>query len=499
MFLALCVLLSLVSVSVASAAPNRADRGAWAPNVAYVVGDTVTYNGQTYQCRQSHTSLTGWEPSNVLALWLPVGGGSTNTPTRINTPTRTNTPPGSTNTPTRTPTRTNTPPTSATFTFTPSRTASRTPTPTSGSGSCSGLPQYVAGTSYTAGQVVQNAGNKYTCNIAGWCSSSAAWAYAPGTGTYWTDAWSLAGSCSDPNATATRTPTAGPTTPVGSKIFAPYIDVSPGSGSAIMQLANNGSGNKHYTLAFILGYGCSASWFGAYQLNTTEAAAIGTRVNELRAAGGDVIIAFGGAAAPELANVCGDTSSLAAQYQAVVDMYHPYAIDLDIEDFSPTAIDLRNKALKQVTGTRIHYTLGVLPTGFTQAQMDVLLNAKANGTRVDLVNIMAMDYYQGTTDMGGAAIQAAQAVRTWLNNNGFASTQLGITPMIGRNDSPETFTLEDAQQVVTWANSNNVTLLAFWSVGRDNGGCPNGSVSPSCSGIAQSAFQFSSIFHGFAP
>ncbi len=44
---------------------------AWAPNVAYKVGDLVTYNGITYSCRQAHTSLVGWEPPNVLALWLP--------------------------------------------------------------------------------------------------------------------------------------------------------------------------------------------------------------------------------------------------------------------------------------------------------------------------------------------------------------------------------------------------------------------------------------------
>jgi chitinase len=289
-----------------------------------------------------------------------------------------------------------------------------------------------------------------------------------------------------------------PTTPVGTRISAPYIDVSPGAASSIMNLAGNGSGNRHYHLAFILGYGCNASWFGAFQLNTAEAAAIGTRITELKNAGGNVLIAFGGAAAPELANVCLDVNSLAAQYNAVVNMYRPYAIDMDIEDFLPDAIDRRNKALKLVTGTRIHYTLGVLPTGFTAAQISVLDNARANGTRVDLVNIMAMDYYQSTTDMGAAAIQAAQNVRTWLNNNGFASTQLGITPMIGTNDSRnEVFTLEDASQVATWARSNGISLLGFWSLGRDNGGCPNGTVSPSCSGISQSTWAFSNAFRAF--
>ncbi|WP_042160247.1 lytic polysaccharide monooxygenase [Paenibacillus gorillae] len=43
---------------------------AWAPNTAYSVGTLVSYGGSVYECRQSHTSLVGWEPSNVPALWL---------------------------------------------------------------------------------------------------------------------------------------------------------------------------------------------------------------------------------------------------------------------------------------------------------------------------------------------------------------------------------------------------------------------------------------------
>ncbi len=46
--------------------------GTWAPNTAYAAGQVVTYNGRRYQCRQAHTSLPGWEPPNVLALWLPL-------------------------------------------------------------------------------------------------------------------------------------------------------------------------------------------------------------------------------------------------------------------------------------------------------------------------------------------------------------------------------------------------------------------------------------------
>jgi hypothetical protein len=75
---------------------------------------------------------------------------------------------------------------------------------------------------------------------------------------------------------------------------------------------------------------------------------------------------------------------------------------------------------------------------------------------------------------------------------------IGVTPMIGMNDSAgETFSLADASTLVSWARSSGyVTRLAFWSVGRDNGGCP-GTVSGSCSGISQSNYQFSSVFEGF--
>nr|WP_281291781.1 family 20 glycosylhydrolase [Saccharothrix saharensis] len=43
--------------------------GTWTPNHAYTVGNQVTYNGVTYQCRQSHTSQPGWEPPTTPALW----------------------------------------------------------------------------------------------------------------------------------------------------------------------------------------------------------------------------------------------------------------------------------------------------------------------------------------------------------------------------------------------------------------------------------------------
>ncbi|WP_328807892.1 M28 family peptidase [Nonomuraea antri] len=41
----------------------------WAPWTAYASGAVVTYQGVSYRCLQAHTSLPGWEPPNVPALW----------------------------------------------------------------------------------------------------------------------------------------------------------------------------------------------------------------------------------------------------------------------------------------------------------------------------------------------------------------------------------------------------------------------------------------------
>lgn len=48
--------------------------------VAYSIGQKVSYNGQIYQCIQTHTSESTWEPPVVPALWKDLGPcGSTPT------------------------------------------------------------------------------------------------------------------------------------------------------------------------------------------------------------------------------------------------------------------------------------------------------------------------------------------------------------------------------------------------------------------------------------
>ncbi|WP_375143056.1 carbohydrate-binding protein [Paenibacillus sp. D2_2] len=55
-----------VTVTTNAATPTV---DAWVANKAYAKDDLVIYNGKVYKCLQPHTSLAGWEPANVPALW----------------------------------------------------------------------------------------------------------------------------------------------------------------------------------------------------------------------------------------------------------------------------------------------------------------------------------------------------------------------------------------------------------------------------------------------
>ena len=62
-------------------------------------------------------------------------------------------------------------------------------------GGCGDITTFKSGTDYLAGDLVESNNHKYRCDITGWCSSSSDWAYKPGEGLYWTDAWTGLGIC----------------------------------------------------------------------------------------------------------------------------------------------------------------------------------------------------------------------------------------------------------------------------------------------------------------
>ncbi len=506
--LLLCLLGGLGLAAVAGAAPARADRGAWAPNVSYAVGDTVTYNGVVYKCLQAHTSLPGWEPPNVPALWQPIGtptpgGGATatRTPTRTNTPsgatatrtpTRTNTPAGPTATATRTPTRTNTPagPT-ATPTRTPTRTntpvpPTSTPTSSGGGGSVCAMP-WSASKVYWQGDIASHNGRNWRAK---WWTQGEE---PPGT----TGVWEDLGSC----ATPTPGPTPRPGNGLPTTLFAPYADISFTS----IQAGYQATGQKYYAIAFVLSYAgsCTPAWDASHLMSENYYA---TEINAIRAAGGDVIVVFGGASGYDLASTCTTVSALQNAIQSVINQYKVTWIDLNIEGgmvFDTASVDRRNKAIKALQtanpNLKVSYTLPVLASGLPQEEINVLTNAVANGVRIDYVNIMTMNYGPSGIDMGQGSIDAAINTHNQLLSLGI-NAKIGITPMIGQNNTAgEIFYLSDADEVVAFAKANSyVGWLSFWSLGRDNGGCPGQTTaSPFCSGISQNTYDFTNKFKTF--
>jgi|SRR5260370_1114831 len=164
------------------------------------------------------------------------------------------------------------------------------------------------------------------------------------------------------------------------------------------------------------------------------------------------------------------------------------------------------QALKRLkaanSGVVVSFTLPVLPAGLINTGLAVLNEAAKDGFNPDVINVMAMDYGSANDNNGQMGLDATLAAQNTHSQAMAAglSSNIGLTVMIGINDTnTEVFQLADANTVLNFTSSNTyITRLAFWSFGRDNGGCPNqGFASPTCSGIAQNNFQFSQSFEAF--
>ncbi|WP_377273557.1 carbohydrate binding domain-containing protein [Peterkaempfera sp. SMS 1(5)a] len=282
---------------------------------------------------------------------------------------------------------------------------------------------------------------------------------------------------------------------------APYVDMSNGQ-EGMLDTAITGHGLKAYTAAFVLGEGCTQIWgdtlpIGADSFTDPEIA-------KAKSEGASVIISSGGASGEPLAWTCSTQSSIDAGYQAIINDYGVTQLDFDIEGaaIADTAAAARQmQAMKDLKASnpslRFSMTLPVLTSGLTNDGVNILKAAKNAGIRIDVVNIMTMDYYAGTgTEMGQGAVSAAQATLAQMQSvdSGYTYANLGITPMIGKNDDGSTFTLADAQTVESFAAQHGVGRLAFWSVNRDQACSGSANSLSTCSEISQSSLAFTDAF-----
>jgi hypothetical protein len=283
---------------------------------------------------------------------------------------------------------------------------------------------------------------------------------------------------------------------------APYVDLSANSAS-MLDSAISQAGLRSYTAAFIIGNGCTPIWGDTLGIDNSTANA---RIARAQAAGATTIIAFGGAGGIELGQSCTDVNSLTRAYQSVIDKYKVDHLDFDIEGAAIAdtgSINRRFQAIRNLenanSSLRVSLTIPVLQSGPDGNGTNFLRAARSNNVNVDIINAMTMDYGGSVGDMGAAAKSAADGTLAAAQSAGLSVGygNIGITPMIGNNDSPgEVFTQDNARDVVNWANSKGIGRMAFWSIGRDQP-CPGGGTSPNCSGLGGSSLDFTRIFNSF--
>lgn len=314
-----------------------------------------------------------------------------------------------------------------------------------------------------------------------------------------------AGNTSGASNSVSVTTDAGGGNPTGFKQAAPYLYEGwgdPPSPSTVM----SATGVKWFTMAFVLDSGgCNPSWDGSRPLT---GGVDQSAINQIRAAGGDIVPSFGGWQGSKLGANCSSASALAAALQKVIDAYSLKAIDMDIEntdEFENEAVQARIlTALKTVKannpGLRTIVTFGTSTTGPTYYGNRLVEQAQSLGANIDVFTIMPFDF-GGGSDMYGSTVNATEGLKAKLKStfgwdDATAYSHIGISGMNGLSDQQENTTPAIWTQIRDYANSHHLARLAFWSVNRDRP-CPGGGVVSNCSGISQSTWQFTSITAGF--
>ena len=123
------------------------------------------------------------------------------------------------------------------------------------------------------------------------------------------------------------------------------------------------------------------------------------KIKQIRAAGGDVSISFGGYNGVSLGHACPDVNSLANAYQAVIDKYSLTNVDFDVENTNLGDVQGENKRFKAIKilkekakakGKQLFVTLTLPCTtvGLSELGRSEIERGVQDGAKVDLYKIM---------------------------------------------------------------------------------------------------------------
>jgi len=267
------------------------------------------------------------------------------------------------------------------------------------------------------------------------------------------------------------------------------------------------SGLHDLTLAFVLSKGaCNPEWDGHRPLlGGVDQAAI----EQIRGAGGEVDVSFGGWSGKKLGNACHSLTALAGAYEKVIDAYSLRAIDIDIEHN-----ELRSKKVRQrVTAAlalvreadpdvEISITFPSSQSGPEATGLSLIADAVAVGLHPDSWTIMPFDFGAPSGTMAAASIQALEALARELASaygisEAEAYEEAGISTMNGHTDeASETVEQQEFASVLSFAGERHLARVSFWSVNRDRP-CGGGAPEEECSGIEQAPLAFSSMLAAY--
>ena len=242
-------------------------------------------------------------------------------------------------------------------------------------------------------------------------------------------------------------------------MFAPYTDTTLWPTFDISQVP----GVNDFTLGFVVAdYDNEPSWGGYYPVSSDFYSSIISKIKKNK---GRLICSFGGADGQELATVIERPNDIFAAYDKVIRKYNFKYVDFDIEG---SALHNKEANKKRATAIRnlkkkykelhVSLTVPVMSFGLDKDTLDLI-----NKTPHDLVNIMAMDF-GNEPDMYRAVVDAVMAARKQIKSD------LGVTVMIGKNDTPEIFTLKDAENFADFVREHSfIKRVSFWSIERDSG------------------------------
>ncbi|MEV6845380.1 ricin-type beta-trefoil lectin domain protein [Actinoplanes sp. NPDC051411] len=306
--------------------------------------------------------------------------------------------------------------------------------------------------------------------------------------------WKFSGTGTPPPTQPTTPPPTGGGP--GAKAVAPYYYTGWGNPPNLTTVMNT-TGVKWFTMAFMLNSGnCVPKWDGGRALTGGQDQ---SAINTIRAGGGDVVVSFGGASGPWLEDACSSASALANAYQQVINAYGLKAIDIDIEGTPYNSATDQQKtvdALKTIKannpGITEYITLG---SGTGGPDSSLINRAASSGLVVDGWGIMTFDWGNTGGNQGQLTTQAADGLKNKLKtaygwSDADAYKHVGISSMNGITDEHATVTVNDMKTITTYAQQHQIARLTFWSLNRDRqcpGAYPN---DDTCSGVAQSAYQF---------